>query len=310
MGIVIKRDLVNVKPEELNALYKKEKNYYKLFEKSFLKAFAFEGDTLKGAVRVISEGVETALLVDLEANGYDSFQIKKLLLEEIEKDLIDRRVMVYSSKENLELLEETGYGRCKNAWTYFKEGLKESDFLPAGYKYENEYFKYSSPAINEPKKAEIVYKEGTSDTTFEEINTLLTNAFFGRPHDVNKTKEAFLNSQYVVTAYDGKKLVGMARAVSDCDAYATILNVSVDPTYQGLSIGKKVVLKLSEITNADVIVLNTHPGAIGFYNRIKEYRRNRYVFEKHITTNQNMKMDQERMSAMFTPKGYKFPDEY
>lgn len=91
---------------------------------------------------------------------------------------------------------------------------------------------------------------------------------------------------------------------------ATILNVAVEPRYQGLSIGRRLVVGLAEQISAEVIVLNTHPGAAGFYNRITEYRRNKYVFEKQTGGNPEKAMDPERRKEMFTPKGYRFPEEY
>ena len=44
------------------------------------------------------------------------------------------------------------------------------------------------------------------NATFEDINELLTKAFWGHQHDINKTRAAFMNSQYAVTAFDGNKL--------------------------------------------------------------------------------------------------------
>lgn len=310
MAIVFENELEKINKDELTALYGGSTDYYDCFERSYLKLFALVDNKLVGAVRILSEGVETALLVDLAAVAAQYAYVKELLLKEIEKKLVGRRVMVYGKREDLALYEALGYGRCKNAWTFFRNGFNEKDFLPAGYKYENEFVKYSTAAVNEPKNAEIVYLEGYGEACYNDINNLLTKAFFGRPHDINKTKEAFKNSRYTVTAYDGDKLVGIARAVSDERHYANILNVAVDPEYQGLSIGKKVVMKLSEVALAEVVVLNTHPGAVGFYNKLREYRRNKYVFEKHIAEGERKPMDPERMGSMFTPSGYRFPDEY
>lgn len=307
--IIYKEDIDTNEGRQLSNLYSGSHDYYSLFINSYLKLYAFDKEKLVGAVRVISEGVETALLVDL-ATASEYEEVKKELLSRIEEKLSDRRVMVYSGRDDLDFYEEAGYGRCKNAWTYFNSSLDEADFLPAGYKYENEFISYSVGAEKKLKEAAITYKEGEITSGFEEVNELLTKAFFGKPHDISKTTEAFTNSQYFVSAYDDEKLVGVARAVSDNDRYATILNVAVDPEYQGLSIGKNIVLRLSEIIRADIVVLNTHPGAVGFYNRLTQYRRNRYVFEKFITKEERAAMPPERRAAMFTPKGYKFPDEY
>lgn len=318
MSITYISDIEKVKKDEINMLYGNARNYYFLFKNSYRKVFALSEEKLIGAIRVISDGYETALLVDLMVDSdYEHSivreQIKLRLVFEIEKELSDRRVMVYSDRANLEVYEAAGYGRCKNAWTYFSGQMDEKDFLPAGYRYENEFLADNSSPISEKKRhmdACITIKDGYEDATDEAVNELLTKAFFGRPHDVSKTKAVFANSQYVVSAFDGEKLVGVARAVSDGGKYATILNVAVDPDYQGMSIGKRVVLYLSEQISEEIIVLNTHPGAVGFYNRLKEFRRNKYVFEKNISSNTKNKLSPERMGAMFTPAGYRFPDEY
>lgn len=295
----------------INSFYGLSYDYYELFKNSLYKVFAYDDNKLIGAVRAISEGVETALLVDLIFDkSYDN-KIKEDLIKEIEKELLGRRVMVYGNKDELDFYESLGYLRCKNAWTYDKGQIDEKEFLPFGYKFENEFNNKENKDNKKILDVEVTYKDNYDETTFEDINELLTRGFFGRPHDLNKTKIAFSNSNYVVTAYDGAKLIGIARAVSDGYKYATILNVVIDPDYQGLSIGKNLLLKLSKLIKEDIIVLNTHPGAVGFYNKIKEYRRNKYVFEKQIREEANDKfLDNERIKAMFTPRGYKYPDEY
>ena len=330
MGIIFTDDIGKVNKEELEALYDTTEDCYSLFSGSFVKLFALEEEKLAGALRVLSEGVETALLVDLAAFPEYGDTLKQALLTEAEKKLTDRRVMVFGKREDLDLYEAAGYGRCKNAWTFFREGFDEADYLPAGFRYENEFEGQKGGGAGKPGEANkdrvITFENGLGPASFEEVNTVLTKAFFGRPHDINKTTKAFTNSEYAVSAFDGERLVGVARAVSDRSAYATILNVAVDPEYQGLNIGKRLVLDLSRNIQARIIVLNTHPGAVGFYNRLPEYRRNRYVFEKHISSGKPVNADisaktgsdrekaeelrKLRLSAMFTPKGFRFPDEY
>jgi ribosomal protein S18 acetylase RimI-like enzyme len=337
MTITITDKLKTAYREGLTRLYGSE-DAYTLFERSFITLFAEEREELVGAVRIISEGVETALLVDLEAENEGKREaaltaqneIKRALLSEAEKRLTGRRVMAYGSRRDLDLFEEMGFGRCKNAWTFYRESFDETEFLPAGFRYENEFLpapprpvtqeaSHSGADAEKRAQAHITYRSSVSETTYEAINEVLTKAFWGHPHDVEKTTEAFKNSQFAVAAYDGGRLVGVARAVADTGRederategkYATILNVAVDPGYQGLSIGKNLVLNLSGLIPAKTIVLNTHPGAVGFYNKIREYRRNLYVFEKHIHEGGQREMPPERRISMFTPKGFKFPQEY
>lgn len=317
--------------DRINALYGRE-DAYGLFAGSFAHVLAYDGDFLVGAVRAISEGVETVLIVDLRAAGpyadaestdYTDKAVSPAeaedytenvitgLLRELEAGLTGRRVMLYGNREQLAVLESAGYGRCKNAWTLWREGFKEADFLPAGYRFESEFYTGHEAGTPVALKTRIIYPGGRSSATDTEINELLTKAFFGRPHDVTKTAKAFAGSQYIGTAYDGGKLVGVARAVADGSRFATILNVAVDPEYQGLSIGKTLLLELAGRIHEEIVVLNTHPGAVGFYNKLKEFRRNRYVFEKHIADGTEPKRpdNPEFRSRMFTPAGYRFPDE-
>lgn len=317
--------------DRINALYGRE-DAYGFFAGSFAHVLAYDGDFLVGAVRAISEGVETVLIVDLRAVGpyadaestdYTDKAVSPAeaedytenvitgLLRELEAGLTGRRVMLYGNREQLAVLESAGYGRCKNAWTLWREGFKEADFLPAGYRFESEFYTGHEAGTPAALKTRIIYPGERSSATDTEINELLTKAFFGRPHDVTKTAKAFAGSQYIGTAYDGGKLVGVARAVADGSRFATILNVAVDPEYQGLSIGKTLLLELAGRIHEETVVLNTHPGAVGFYNKLKEFRRNRYVFEKHIADGTEPKRpdNPEFRSRMFTPAGYRFPDE-
>lgn len=342
MGIFYTSDVTPVDREAINTFYG-DASRYERFRDSFVSRLAYDRGKLVGAVRVISEGVETALLVDLAVSseyadgdpGRDEILLG--LLTEIEKDLTGRRVMVYGQRELLELYEKAGYGRCKNAWTLFREGMKESDFLPWGYRFESEFGAEPSKVPGEgvpqdngrkirPDGAQVLIADGLAQASYPEVNEVLTNAFFGRPHDLAKTEKAFSNSSYVVTAFDGERLVGIARAVADGGLYATILNVAVDPEYQGLSIGKRLVRRLDEQIREEIVVLNTHPGAVGFYNRFPEYRRNKYVFEKHIAGPEEKRPERPQSGGsgekrpqgspsdfrakMFTPAGYRFPDEY
>ena len=130
--------------------------------------------------------------------------------------------------------------------------------------------------------------------------------------------DVFKNSNFILAfdkkelAYLDNNLVGVSRAIGDSLLYATILNVAVSPNYQGLSIGTNLILKLSEEIKEKLIVLNTHPGAVGFYNSIKEYRRNKYLFERRIPfLNEEVRIpkDNSFFSKMFADKGFRFEDE-
>jgi len=56
-------------------------------------------------------------------------------------------------------------------------------------------------------------------------------------------KKAFLNSDYVVSAWDKDKLIGFSRIITDKSLFATIWNLIVKPEYQDKGIGKSLMQK-------------------------------------------------------------------
>ena len=310
MGIIYSNDINKLNKDNLLELYGNSYDYLEAFKNSNY-LLALDNDKLVGAIRYITEGIETALVVDLKVNHNNSYEIKKNLIKGIEDKLIGKRIMFNSNLDDIDLLEELGYNRCKNAWTYLENApeLKNSNlFLPLGFSYlGEEETRKGKDKINE----NIKYEFGYNEEKINEINDVLSDAF-GHLHDVNKTKEAFINSQYVILAYIDNKLVGVARALGDSKLYATILNVAVSKQYQGLGIGTNIILRLSKEIKEKLIILNTHPGAVGFYNSIKEYRRNKYLFERRIPfLNEEIRIpkDNSFFNKMFTEKGFRFKDE-
>ncbi len=57
---------------------------------------------------------------------------------------------------------------------------------------------------------------------------------------------AVANSQFVVTAYLGDRLIGMGRVVSDGILHAMIYDMIVDPAYQRQGIGAQILRRLVE----------------------------------------------------------------
>jgi GNAT superfamily N-acetyltransferase len=58
--------------------------------------------------------------------------------------------------------------------------------------------------------------------------------------------QALRSSWYVISAYDGERLIGFGRLVSDGVLHAMIYELIVLPDYQGQGIGGKILEKLVE----------------------------------------------------------------
>jgi len=93
----------------------------------------------------------------------------------------------------------------------------------------------------------IVYKE-TKDLNYDEIVDIFYSIKFLKypnKREIYKKaiEKAFRNSQYVIAAYEKKKLVGFARVLTDESLFATIWNLIVRPRYQTQGIGQNLFKK-------------------------------------------------------------------
>jgi N-acetylglutamate synthase-like GNAT family acetyltransferase len=66
-------------------------------------------------------------------------------------------------------------------------------------------------------------------------------AFWARNRRREDLVVAIDNSDPVVTVWDDRRLIGFARATSDCVYRATIWDVVVHPDYRGRGVGRKLV---------------------------------------------------------------------
>lgn len=95
-------------------------------------------------------------------------------------------------------------------------------------------------------------------------------AFWAKDRSLADMATAIAHSCPVVTAWDGARLIGFARATSDGVYRATLWDVVIDPDYQGGGLGRKLVqtvLSHSHISRVErVYLMTTHEQ--GFYQRI------------------------------------------
>jgi ribosomal protein S18 acetylase RimI-like enzyme len=84
-----------------------------------------------------------------------------------------------------------------------------------------------------------------------------------------RLQEAYQKSDFVVTAWDGEKLVGAGRAITDGIFNAYIADVAVHPTCRGRGIGRKIVLKLLSSCESlyNVTAVAEDPAAENFYRK-------------------------------------------
>jgi GNAT superfamily N-acetyltransferase len=91
-----------------------------------------------------------------------------------------------------------------------------------------------------------------------------------RPIHNKETFEAMLkNANLIITAWDGEKLVGISRVLTDIAYVAYLADLAVDQDYQRAGIGKQLIAETQSRLGPDcMIVLLAAPKANEYYGHI------------------------------------------
>ena len=81
-------------------------------------------------------------------------------------------------------------------------------------------------------------------------------------------QKAFENSHTVVFAFEGDKLVGFGRALSDGAYQSALYDVAVLPEYQGNGVGRRMVESLIGHCPGCNFILYAAPGKETFYKKL------------------------------------------
>jgi predicted N-acetyltransferase YhbS len=91
-----------------------------------------------------------------------------------------------------------------------------------------------------------------------------------RPVDDSKCVRAMLqHANLICTAWDGQKLIGVARSVTDFEYCCYLSDLAVDEAYQKKGIGRELIrLTQSKLGKRAKIILLSAPKAEAYYPRI------------------------------------------
>lgn len=80
--------------------------------------------------------------------------------------------------------------------------------------------------------------------------------------------ERAIEASVAVGAWDGGRLVGFARAISDGEHRAYVEDVVIDPEYRGRKIGEGLVAALvAQLGSVHIVSLFAEPERVAFYER-------------------------------------------
>ena len=116
---------------------------------------------------------------------------------------------------------------------------------------------------------DITYQIGTIPSA-QQIIELYDSAGLKRPtHDAERIAKMYQNSNLVVSAWDGEKLVGVSRALTDYCYSCYLSDLAITKDYQKEGIGKKLVeLTKEAIGDETMLLLLSAPTAMEYYPKI------------------------------------------
>ena len=116
---------------------------------------------------------------------------------------------------------------------------------------------------------EIVYKYDVMPTA-EQVIELYGKANLPRPiDDPQRIKKMFENSNLIVSAWDGNKLVGLSRTITDWVWCSYLADLAVNPGYKNSGIGKKLIeLTKERVGEQSMVLLLSVPTAMDYYPKV------------------------------------------
>src|SRR5688572_29592074 len=124
----------------------------------------------------------------------------------------------------------------------------------------------TAPGRAEAAKVPIDVREG-HDVDLEQLARLRATAGWA-----DKSRELLQQqvqgARWVVSAWQGARMVGFARAISDGVTNGYISTVVVDTEYRGQGLGRRLIDRLVAGRSGIRWVLHSRADAIGFYRRI------------------------------------------
>lgn len=123
------------------------------------------------------------------------------------------------------------------------------------------------------------YKSTIDDNSWEKLVDLYEETGMclglGVARETEKIKRSYQNSYKFIIAWDGDKIIGAARIISDGECYGWIHDVAVLSSYRKKGIGREIITRLLKGSENLLVGLTSSFEAVDFYTKLG--------FNKHKT---------------------------
>ncbi|SHS11906.1 Predicted acetyltransferase [Mycobacteroides abscessus subsp. abscessus] len=115
-----------------------------------------------------------------------------------------------------------------------------------------------------------VHFEESKEISVAELADVFRKSGIRRPvEDLPRLQKMLEQADITMTAWDGMRLVGIARAITDFSYCCYLSDLAVDQDYQNQGIGKELVKRVQERLGEEIsVILLASPIAMDYYPKI------------------------------------------
>lgn len=115
----------------------------------------------------------------------------------------------------------------------------------------------------------IIYKTGIAPEVSAVIEVYDSSGINRPIKDIERIAEMYAHSNLIVSAWDGEKLVGIARSLTDFCYCCYLSDLAVRKDYQKQGIGKELIRVTKEkIGERSMLLLLSAPAAMEYYPKV------------------------------------------
>jgi predicted N-acetyltransferase YhbS len=121
----------------------------------------------------------------------------------------------------------------------------------------------------ERKMTTIRFEENKTISAVELAEVFIQSGIRRPVEDLPRIQKMIDQADMIITAWDGDKLVGIARAITDFSYCCYLSDLAVDKNYQKTGIGRELVHRVHEKLGKEVsLILLASPTAMEYYPKI------------------------------------------